>query len=131
MKPKRPTPTTSLGFGIMGQPREMLRADGTESRRKAKVLVVDNDSALHQSVIKRLSRSTYAVETADGAQAALDACVRNRPNLVISELRLEDMDGLAFLKELKSRWPQLVVIIVTAHGTISEAVKATQYGAFS
>jgi two-component system, NtrC family, response regulator GlrR len=49
---------------------------------------------------------------------------------VITELRMTDMDVLAFLKELKSRWPQLAVIILTAHGTIAEAVQATQCGAF-
>jgi two-component system response regulator GlrR len=81
-------------------------------------------------MVSRLGGANYAVETADGAQAALDACVRSRPNLVITDLRIIDMDGLAFLKELKSRWPQLTVIILTAHGTISEAVKATQCGAF-
>jgi two-component system response regulator GlrR len=132
MKPKAPIPTTSLGFGIMGKPKESLRTgSAAESTRKVKVLIVGSDSALRQSMSDRLSPSTYAVEAADGAHAALDACVRARPNLVISELRLGDMDGLAFLKELKSRWPQLVVVIITAHGTIAEAVQATQHGAFS
>ena len=81
-------------------------------------------------MLTRLGAANYAVETADGAQAALDACVRSRPNLVITDLRMGDMDGLAFLKELKSRWPQVAVIILTAHGTIAEAVQATQCGAF-
>ena len=81
-------------------------------------------------MLSRLGGANYAVETADGAQAALDACVRSRPNLVITDLRMGDMDGLAFLKELKSRWPQVAVIILTAHGTIAEAVQATQCGAF-
>jgi len=60
----------------------------------------------------------------------LDACARLRPSLVITELRMEQMDGLGLLKELKSRWPDLGVIILTAHGTIPEAVQATQCGAF-
>jgi two-component system, NtrC family, response regulator GlrR len=80
--------------------------------------------------VARLGAANYLVDTADGAQVALDACVRSRPNLVITDLRMNDMDGLAFLKELKSRWPQLAVIVLTAHGSISEAVQATQYGAF-
>jgi two-component system response regulator GlrR len=93
-------------------------------------LVVDHDPALRRLMVARLGGANYAVETADGAQAALDACVRSRPNLVITDLRMEDMGGLAFLKELKSRWPQLSVIILTAHGSITEAVQATQCGAF-
>jgi two-component system response regulator GlrR len=49
---------------------------------------------------------------------------------VITDLRMEPMDGLGLLKELKRRWPELSVIILTAHGTIPEAVQATQCGAF-
>jgi two-component system response regulator GlrR len=92
--------------------------------------VVDEDPALRRLMVTRLGAANHAVETAERAQAALDACVRSRPNLVITDLRMEDMDGLAFLKELKSRWPQMTVIVITAHGTISEAVQATQSGAF-
>jgi two-component system response regulator GlrR len=92
--------------------------------------VVDHDPALRRLMVTRLGGANYAVETADGAQVALDACVRSRPNLVITDLRMNDMDGLAFLKELKSRWPQMTVIVLTAHGTIPEAVQATQCGAF-
>jgi two-component system, NtrC family, response regulator GlrR len=81
-------------------------------------------------MVSRLGGADYTVETADGAHPALDACVRSRPNLVITDLRMKDMDGLVFLKELKSRWPQMTVIVLTAYGTIPEAVQATQYGAF-
>jgi two-component system response regulator GlrR len=92
--------------------------------------VVDEDPALRRLMVTRLGAANHAVETVERAQAALDACVRSRPNLVITDLRMQDMDGLAFLKELKSRWPQMTVIVITAHGTISEAVQATQSGAF-
>ncbi|MDB6085493.1 MAG: response regulator GlrR [Gammaproteobacteria bacterium] len=78
----------------------------------------------------RLTMANYEVEWTDTAESALDSCVRSRPNLVITDLRLIHMDGLSLLRELKSRWPALTVIIVTAHGTIAEAVQATQYGAF-
>ena len=93
-------------------------------------MVVDNDPESRRFVTARLTVAQYVVEAVDGAQAALDACVRNRPNLVITDLRLEHIDGLALLKEIKSRWPALVVIILTSHGTIAEAVEATQCGAF-
>jgi two-component system response regulator GlrR len=135
MKDKTPIPTTSLGFGIMGKPKGSERhnhgGEGSAPVRKVKVLVVDDDPASRRAIATRLNATTYSVETAEGAQLALDACVRSRPNLVITELRLKDMEGLVFLKELKSRWPQLIVIILTAHGSISEAVQATQNGAFS
>ena len=133
MKSKSPPLTASLGFGITPRDRQIKdRGESGESSaiRKAKILVVDQDPALRRHMVTRLGAANYAVDTAASAQAALDFCVLSRPNLVITELRMADTSGLDFLKELKSRWPQLTVIILTAHGTISEAVQATQCGAF-
>ncbi len=133
MKRQSPPPTASLGFGITPKSRDsklQTQADESPAARKAKILVVDHDPALCRLLFNRLGAANYAVTTADGARAALDACVLARPNLVITDLRLKDMDGIGFLKELKSRWPQMSVIILTGHGSISEAVQATQSGAF-
>ncbi len=132
MKRHSPPPTASLGFGITPKAGESKRQndDALPEARKVKILIVDDDPALRRLIVTRLGAANYAVDTADGALTALDACVRARPNLVITDLRMKDMDGFAFLKELKSRWPQMSVIVLTAHGTIPEAVRATQYGAF-
>ena len=134
MKPSdSPPPTASLGFGITRKATEFKhRNDDDKSpvARKAKILVVDDDSASCRLMETRLGAADYAVETVGNAQAAFDACVLSRPNLLITDLRMKDADGLVFLRELKRRWPQLTVIILTAHGTISEAVQATQSGAF-
>jgi two-component system response regulator GlrR len=131
MKSNSPPPTVSLGFGIIRKAKEYRRGDDEPSAvRKAKILVVDDDPALRRLMETRLGAANYAVETVGDAQAAMDACLLSRPNLVITDLRMKDADGLAFLRELKSRWPLLTVIILTAHGTIAEAVQATQCGAF-
>jgi len=126
-------PTLSLGFGI-AQPKTDTRKNEPDRAapevRKAKILVVDQDPAQRRVMVNRLGLADYALEALADAQSALDSCVRSRPNLVIVDLPLKDADGLTFLRELKSRWPQLTVIIVTAHGSIPEAVKATQCGAF-
>jgi len=79
----------------------------------------------------RLGGAQYLVESVDSARGAIDACAVFRPKLVITDLRMEPMDGLGLLDELKRRWPDITVIILTAHGTIPEAVKATQSGAFA
>ena len=97
---------------------------------KARILVVDNDKALCRLLTTRLGAANYETESANSARAALDSCARSRPDLVITDLRMEQVDGMALLRELKSRWPELSVIILTAHGTIPEAVQATQSGAF-
>lgn len=128
-----PPSRKSLGFGIYPKARvSKNRSDNIPRRssRNARVMVVDSDPDMRRLLSARLIGAKYAVETVASAQEALDACVRSRPNLVITDLRLKRMDGLALLRELKSRWPDLAVIILTAHGTISEAVQATQHGAF-
>jgi len=133
MKADSPPVTTSLGFGI-GDKAAKLRKSADKppgvDPPSARILVVDNDPALRRLLSIRLGAANYEVEAVDGARAALDACMRLRPNLVITDLRMGPMDGLGLLKELKSRWPELGVIILTAHGTIPEAVQATQCGAF-
>src|SRR5450631_1319739 len=134
MKPDSPPVTTSLGFDIKDRSSKSRskNADGppVAPRHSARILIVDSDASLRRLLSVRLGAAKYEVESVDSARAALDACTRRRPNLVITDLRMEPMDGLQLLKELKSRWPELSVIILTAHGTIPEAVQATQSGAF-
>ncbi len=100
-------------------------------KRKARILVVDDDPGLLRLLTIRLRAESYEVEAMESAAAALGACTRFRPDLVITDLRMDQMDGIGLLKELQSRWPGLRVIILTAHGTIPDAVHATQSGAFA
>ena len=103
----------------------------TRSRRTARILVVDDDPGLLRLLTIRLRSQKYEVEPAPSATEALAAVARFRPDLVITDLRMAQMDGIALLKELQRRWPSLNVIMLTAHGTIPDAVKATQSGAFA
>jgi len=100
------------------------------SKRKARILVVDDDPGLLRLLTIRLRAESYDVEAVEGGPQVLAAASRFRPDLVITDLRMEPMDGIALLKELQNRWPGLKVIMLTAHGTIPDAVQATQMGAF-
>ena len=133
MKDRPPPSTVSLGFGIIPQFKSASPGKDEaipEKGRKARIMVVDSDPESRRHLTTRLTLANYVVEAVADAAAALDSCVRSRPNLVITDLRLDGLDGLALLRELKSRWPAMTVIIVTAHGTIADAVQATQCGAF-
>jgi two-component system response regulator GlrR len=99
-------------------------------KRKARILVVDDDPGLLRLLTIRLRAENYEVEAVESAMLALAATSRFRPELVITDLRMDQMDGIGLLKELQSRYPGLKVIILTAHGTIPDAVHATQLGAF-
>jgi two-component system response regulator GlrR len=100
------------------------------AKRKARILVVDDDPGLLRLLTIRLRAEQYDVEAMENGVQALAAATRFRPDLVISDLRMDQLDGIGLLKELQSRWPGLKVILLTAHGTIPDAVQATQMGAF-
>ncbi|HEY6458329.1 MAG TPA: sigma 54-interacting transcriptional regulator [Steroidobacteraceae bacterium] len=100
------------------------------AERKARILVVDDDPGLLRLLTIRLRAENYDVEAVENGVQALAAASRFRPDLVISDLRMDQLDGIGLLKELQNRWPGLKVILLTAHGTIPDAVQATQMGAF-
>ena len=97
---------------------------------KGKILLVDDDPGLLRLLSIRLRAEKYEVEAVESAHKALAVLNRFRPDLVITDLRMDKMDGIGLLKELQSRSPGLRVVIITAHGTIPDAVTATQSGAF-
>ena len=111
-------------------PTEQRKAPLPPTRHKPRILVVDDDPGLLRLLTIRLRAESYEVEAVEGGPQALAAAGRFRPDLVITDLRMEPMDGIALLKELQVRWPGLKVIMLTAHGTIPDAVQATQMGAF-
>jgi two-component system response regulator GlrR len=113
----------------LAQPSPSTRQ--TAGRRKARILAVDDDPGLLRLLTIRLRAENYEVEAVENGVQALAAASRFRPDLVISDLRMDHMDGIGLLKELQIRWPGLKVIMLTAHGTIPDAVQATQMGAFS
>jgi two-component system response regulator GlrR len=133
MNSDSPPVTTSLGFDVKDKASKLRKSAARPpevQQDPARILVVDNDPAMRRLLSIRLGAAHYEVQAVSSAREALDECTRLRPQLVITDLRMEPMDGLGLLKELKSRWPELSVIILTAHGTIREAVRATQCGAF-
>ena len=97
---------------------------------RGRILLVDDDPGLLRLLSIRLRAERYDVDAAASAAEALAALSRFRPDLVISDLRMESMDGIALLKEIQRQRPGLCVLLLTAHGTIPDAVEATQSGAF-
>jgi len=101
-----------------------------DSESKGKILLVDDDPGLLRLLSIRLRAEDYDVEAVESAHKALAVLHRFRPDLVITDLKMDKMDGIGLLKELQSKSPGLRVVIITAHGTIPDAVTATQSGAF-
>jgi two-component system response regulator GlrR len=101
------------------------------SSEAPKILLVDDDKDLLQLIAMRLSAAGYVVATADSGESALASLTVGRPQLVITDLRMQGMDGLALFDAIHRHAPGLPVVILTAHGTIPEAVAATRRGVFS
>tara|TARA_B100001540_G_scaffold273229_1_gene257982 strand:- start:392 stop:1735 length:1344 start_codon:yes stop_codon:yes gene_type:complete len=95
-----------------------------------RILLVDDDTSLLKLLAIRLEAEGYAVETAPSAEEAL-VCLRNNPaDLVITDLRMEGASGMDLFEQVRHFYPGLPVIIMSAQGTIPEAVSATQKGVF-
>jgi len=96
-----------------------------------RVLLVDDDKDLLQLIAMRLSATGYAVTAVESGEAALAALAVSRPQVVVTDLRMQGMDGMALFDAIHRDSPSLPVLILTAHGTIPEAVTATRRGVFS
>jgi two-component system response regulator GlrR len=96
----------------------------------ARLLVVDDDPDLLHLLTLRLRANGYNVSAVDSAEAALAHVEVERPDLVISDVRLPGRNGISLFDELHTRHPALPFILLTAYGTIPDAVEATTRGVF-
>lgn len=96
-----------------------------------RVLLVDDDPSLLRLLSLRLRAEQYAVETAESAEQALSKLAICQPHLVITDLKMDDMDGVQLFDRIHQQQPTLPVILLTAHGSISGAVDATRRGFYS
>ncbi len=98
--------------------------------QKSNILVVDDDQDILKLISMRLVAAGHNTTTASNGVEAMSAISLHRPDLVISDLRMPAMDGMALLEAVHNAHPTLPVIILTAHGSIPDAVRATQRGVF-
>ncbi len=98
---------------------------------KPTILLVDDDPDLLRLLSIRLTAAGYAVVVAESGERAMAVLSTCRPQLVVSDLRMGGMDGMALLEAIHEASTGLPVIILTAHGSIPDAVAATRLGVFS
>ncbi len=108
-----------------------MKAIDSELEFKGKrLLLVDDDTSLLKLLSIRLRHIGLEIETAESAVQALAVLPVFHPHLVLADLRMDEMDGIALYEQIQKSYPSLPVIIMTAHGTIREAVEATNLGVF-
>ena len=98
---------------------------------KYRILLVDDDNSLLRLLSMRLTAAGYEVKAVESGEQALARLPLFHPHLIITDLQMEGMDGMTLFNQVHSRNPSLPVMILTAHGTIPEAVEATSRGVFS
>ncbi|MBU2855513.1 sigma 54-interacting transcriptional regulator [Acidithiobacillus ferrooxidans] len=98
---------------------------------KGRILLVDDDADLLRLLSLRMKAAGYVVSTAASGSEALSVLAMEHPSLVITDLKMDEMDGMALLDAIRRDYPTLPVIILTAHGSIPDALLAADQGVFA
>jgi two-component system nitrogen regulation response regulator NtrX len=109
-------------------------ADVTPNRRdgapRARILVVDDEPGIRQALRQMLEYEGYEVTAAKDGPAALAAYAEESPDLVLLDIKMASMDGLEVLDKLRAQDPDVVVMMISGHGSVETAVEALKRGAF-
>ncbi len=95
----------------------------------ARILVVDDEKLIRWSVGERLQRGGYEVLSAESGEEALEVMAAQAPDLVLLDVRLPGIDGLVTLQRALGQYPELAVLMMSAHSTVDIAVEAMKHGA--
>ena len=97
---------------------------------KFSILIIDDDKIVCNSLKRLLNSKEYSVNSAYSAAQALDLIETDPPDLVVLDYKLPDKNGLQVLREIREKFPRILVIILTAFGNVSLAVEAMKHGAY-
>ncbi|MBU3931070.1 MAG: response regulator, partial [Proteobacteria bacterium] len=97
--------------------------------KTARILVIDDDAVACEFLQEALLRAGYEVDTFTSAREALDVEL-SRYDMLLSDIRMPDIDGLQFLRQVHEKWPQLPLILMTAFGSLETTMEALRFGAW-
>lgn len=108
-----------MTFGVWDVP-------GVEQRA---ILIVDDDEIIRETIKDLLESKGYAVETAETAKEAMEKSKARTFNLALLDIKLPDMGGTELLKKMHSATPRMMKVMITAHGTLKNAMDSLNFGA--
>jgi two-component system nitrogen regulation response regulator NtrX len=94
------------------------------------VLIIDDEASIRQSLTGALKDEGYRVNVSASGREGLESIRGDRPDIVLLDIWMPEIDGIEVLRLIKSEWPDQIVIVMSGHGNIETAVKATKLGAF-
>jgi DNA-binding NtrC family response regulator len=97
--------------------------------KKVRILVIDDDDVACEFLQEALLRAGYEVDAFTSAREALEEDLA-RYDILLSDIRMPDIDGLQFLQQVHQKWPQLPVILMTAFGSLETTMEALRLGAW-
>jgi DNA-binding NtrC family response regulator len=98
--------------------------------RTPTILLVDDDESVRVTMQAVLEMDGYRVTPVSKGSDALELLAEREFDLVLTDLRLDDLDGIAILEEIKQRWPDTVAVLLTGYASLESAVKALRQGAY-
>ena len=101
------------------------------NKETKKLLVVDDEEVIRDLLRETFSRKKFNVDTAAVGKEALSKLTKNNYDLLVSDIRLPDISGMKILSESKKKYPEMGVIMITAYGSIKNAVKAMKWSSWS
>ncbi len=109
--------------------RQSLSHKKEEKNSSLRVVIVEDNATMRLGMEETLRRAGYQVTAFSNGPEALKHLEKQPVSIVITDLKMEPLDGLAVLEQVKARWPESEVILISAYGTVETAVKAMQMGA--
>ncbi|MBU0755583.1 MAG: diguanylate cyclase [Planctomycetes bacterium] len=98
--------------------------------RKAKILVVDDEKIVRIRLGRALSAEGYEVDLVPSGAKALQALSKTTYDLILSDMVMEDMDGVELLRKVHPSYPETIFMIITGHGSLATAIETMRLGAF-
>jgi two-component system OmpR family response regulator len=97
--------------------------------KKINILLVDDEQDFLETTMKRLARRGYDVRSTMNCSEAIQVIGSGWPEVVVLDVMLPDMDGIQCLKEIRQKWPTIVVILLTGHASMQAGRQCLEYGA--
>ncbi|HEX8355513.1 MAG TPA: response regulator [Pyrinomonadaceae bacterium] len=110
--------------------RNAAGENGRRPARRPRVLVVDDEENVRITTAAILEQEGYDVATASGGREALEMAARGHYELVLTDLRMDDMDGSALIHELQQRHPGVVTVVLTGYASIESSIDALRQGVY-